>query len=281
MSETMTTIPVHAHRASHKPPTAARRARAALAAEWIKLRSLRAMLVTALGAVVVSIGLAASVCANYASQWPRMSAPDKAAFSPLDTNLQFVVIGAIFVARLGAQVATSEYGNGLIRTTFTATPQRVLVLSAKAVLASMVAFAVSAAVCFAAFFIGQGLLSGHAPHVALGDPGVLGHVLGAVYYLTAAGVIGLFIGALARSAAAAISGIFALMLVLPLLANKLPGGVSVHTVPYLPFNLGWSLWHSAVHASGHVSAGTAVVALAAWVLALGALSAVKLRKRDA
>lgn len=269
-----------AHRVPHRPATAARRARAVLAAEWIKLRSLRSVLATSLLTVCASVGLAASVCANYASQWPRMSSADKAAFNPLDTDIQFVVLAGVFLGVLGALVATNEYGTGLIRATLAATPQRVLVLVAKAVLAGLVAGTVSTVICFTAFFTGQGILSGHTPHVSLGDPGVLGHLLGAVSYLTAAGLIGLFVGSLARNAATAISAVFALMLVLPILVDKLPAdAVTRHSVPYLPFNLGWSLWHSPT--SGHVSGPVALLALACWVLALGVLAAVKLRQRDA
>jgi ABC-2 type transport system permease protein len=264
----------------HKSATAYRRARAVLAAEWIKLRSLRSMLVTPLLAAVVCIGLAVLVCANYASQWPQFDAATKASFDPLNTNLQFVVIGVLVLGVFGALVATNEYGSGLIRTTFAATPQRGVVLAAKTVLAGLIASALSAAICFAAFFTGQGMLSGHTPHVSLGDPGVLGHVLGSVYYLTAVGLIGLFLGVLARKAAAAFSGVFALMLVLPIMVNKLPAdAVTRHTVPYLPFNLGWSLWHSP--RSGNVGEGVAVLALAAWVLVLAAAAAFALRGRDA
>ena len=40
---------------------------------------------------------------------------------------------------LGALVVTNEYGNGLIRTTLAATPQRGLVLATKAVLLALIA----------------------------------------------------------------------------------------------------------------------------------------------
>lgn len=276
-----TTAPASASRVPHKPATAQRRARAVFATEWIKLRSLRSMLITPLLAVVLSVGLAASVCSNYASNWSQVDAASKAAFNPLDTNLQFVIISVLILGVFGALVATNEYvGSGLIRTTLAATPQRGLILAAKAVLVGLIMFVLSAVICFAAFFTGQGLLSGHTPHVSIGDPGVLGHVLGSVYYLTAVGLIGLFLGALVRSAAGAISGVFGLMLVLPFLVDKIPAnGVTRHTVPYIPFNLGWSLWHS--HSGNNVSGGVAVLALAAWVLVLGGGAAFALRGRDA
>ena len=164
----------------------------------------------------------------------------KAQFDPLVINFNFEVLGVLLFGVVGALVATNEYGSGLIRTTLAATPQRGLVLSAKAVLAGLVSFALASVIVFAAFFTGQGILSGaHAPHVSLGDHDVLGHLLGTVYYLTAAGLIGLFTGVLVRSAAAAITGMFGLLLVLPVLADRItPDAVTRHTVPYLPLNLG-------------------------------------------
>jgi ABC-2 type transport system permease protein len=284
MSDTLglgTPARTSAGRVPRRPATAYRRARAVLATEWIKLRSLRSMPVTLLAAVFVSIWLADGVCFNDASNWPRFDAASRAAFDPLDTNLQFVVISMLIFAVFGALVATNEYvGSGLIRTTLAATPQRGMILAAKAVLVGLIGFVLSAVICFTAFVTGQALLSGHTPHVSLADPGVLGHVLGSVYFLTACGLIGLSVGALLRNAAAAISAVFAFMLVLPILVNELPADpVTRHAVPYLPFNLGWSLWHSP--SSGHVSGSVAVLALAAWILVLAAVAALALRGRDA
>jgi ABC-type transport system involved in multi-copper enzyme maturation permease subunit len=267
-------------RMTHPPATAARRARAVLAAEWIKLRSLRSLLVAPLVTAAVCVVLAVTEAASTASRWSGLDAADKAAFNPLDDTFQFVQIAPLFLGVAGALVVTNEYGRGAVRTTFAATPQRGLVLAAKAVLTGLVTSAVSAVVCFTAFFAGQGMLSGRAPHLSLGDPGVLGHVAGSIYYLTATGLIGLFVGTLVRSAAAAVSGTFALMLVLPILLNQLPADpLTRRAVPYLPFNLGWSLWHSP--SPGHVSGGTAVFAVAAWVLGLAALAVLVLRGRDA
>src|SRR5689334_2241723 len=232
--------------AGYPPPAAYRQAGAALAAEWIKLRSLRSMLVTPLLGAVVSIGLADLASKNNAAGWAHLDAVQKAQFDPLSVNFNFVIVGILLFGVLGALVVTNEYGSGLIRTTFAATPQRGLVLAAKAVLAGLISFVLAVVVMFTAFMAGQGVLSaGHAPHVSLGDPGVAGHLVGAVYYLTAAGLIGVFVGVLVRSAAGAIPSMFGLLLVLPLLADRMPqNALTRHTVRYLPSNLGDSLWSS-------------------------------------
>jgi ABC-2 type transport system permease protein len=263
----------------HAPPAVYRRARAALATEWIKLRSLRSMLLTPLLGAVVFIGVADLAVKNNAARWAYLDAVQRAQFDPLDINFNFVTIGILLFGVLGALVVTNEYGSGLIRTTLAATPQRGLLLAAKAVLAGLVSFALAVVITFTAFLTGQGILSGgHAPHVSLGDHGVLGHLVGMVYYMTAAGLIGLFTGVLVRSAAGAITGMFGLLLVLPVLADKItPDAVTRHTVPYLPSNLGDEMLH---HHQG-LSPGAAVAGLAAWVLVLAAVAAFSLRGRDA
>ena len=260
-------------------PSALLRARAALSAEWIKLRSLRSMLVTLLLAAVFCIGYADLLCWRFTLRWHTFDAASKAAFNPLDTNFNDLVIGVLFFGVLGALVVTNEYGNGLIRTTLAATPQRGLFLAAKAALLVPLALVSSAVIIFAAFLTGQGILVGHVPHVTLADPGVLGRVLGAIFYLTAASLIGLFIGVIARSAAAAMTCVFGAFLVLETLLDSLHGGVWQHTVPYLPSNLGNALWLS--HSGSLASPTVAALVLAAYVIVLGVVATFSLRSRDA
>lgn len=277
MSETMQATTASSGR--HAGPSARLRAQAALSAEWIKLRSLRSMLVTPALAAVVCIGYADFLCWRFTQRWHTFDAANKAAFNPLDTNFNVLVIGVLFFGVLGAFVVTNEYGNGLIRATLAATPQRGLILAAKTALLVLIALLSSAVICFAAFLTGQGILVGHVPHVTLADPGVLGRVLGAICYLTAASLIGLFIGVIARSAAVAMTCVFGVFLVLPTLLNSLHGGVWRHTVPYLPSNLGNALWLS--HTGWLARPTVAALGLAAYIVVLGALATFSLRSRDA
>ncbi len=265
--------------AGQAPPRAHRRARAALAAEWIKLQSLRSMRRIPLLGTVACIWLAVGETRSNGTGWAHLDAVQQAQFDPLGTNFNFEVLAVLLFGVLGALVATNEYGTGLIRTTFAATPQRGLVLAAKAVVAGLALFALAVVIVFAAFFTGQAILAGaHAPHVALGDHNVLAHLLGTVYYLTATGLIGLFTGVLVRSAAVALTSMFALLLVLPLLTDRLTAdAVTRHTVPYLPSNLGDEMVH---HHTG-LSPGAAVAGIAAWVVVLAAAAAFSLRRRDA
>jgi ABC-2 type transport system permease protein len=137
--------------AGHAPPAAYRRAGAALATEWIKLRSLRSVLVTPLLGAVASIGLADLAASRNAAGWSHLDAVRRTQFDPLEINFNFVLIGILLFGVLGALVATNEYGNGLIRTTLAVTPQLGLVLAAKAVLAGLAAFALAMVITFTAF----------------------------------------------------------------------------------------------------------------------------------
>jgi len=241
------------------------------------------MLVTPALAAVFCIGLGSAVCSNYVHSWPAASAATKAAFDPLDTNLNFLVIGVLFFGVLGALVVTNEYGHGLIAATLAATPQRGLILAAKTALLTLFALVLSTVIISAVFLSGEGILAGgHLPHVTLAGPGVPGRVLGAICYLTAASLIGLFIGVIARSGAVAMTSVLGVFLVLGTLLDNLPhSDVWRHTVPYVPSNLGDALWLSHPGTSSLASPAVAAAGLAAWVFVLGAAAACSLRLRDA
>jgi ABC-2 type transport system permease protein len=256
-----------------------RRARAVLASEWIKLRSLRSMRATLAGTAVFSVAFSVLACGPVAAHWSAYTAAQRAQFDPTDSSLNNLQLVAVFFGALGALVVTNEYGNGLIRSTFAATPQRGRVLAAKAVLFGVGGLVASTVIVLAAFAAGQAVLSGRAPHASLGDPGVLGHVLGGALYLTLAGLFGVFLGAVARGTAVSVSALFGVFLVLPILANSLPkDALWRHTVPYLPSNLGVSLWHG--HGSLFAAPWAAMVGLLGYVAVLAVVGMVLLRGRD-
>lgn len=262
-----------------RTPSPFPRARAAIAAEWIKLRSLRSIPVTLAVTVVLCIGFADMVCSNNVTNYPTLDAAGRAAFDPLFVNINFVQLGVIFFGVLGALVVTNEYGNGLIRATFAATPQRGLVLAAKTGLLGLVALLASSVTILVAFFTGQAVLSGHVPSLSIGDPDVAGRLAGAICYLTAAGLIGVFIGVLSRSTAIAFTSVFGLFLVLPYLVDNLPHNAAwKHAGPYLPSNAGASLWDG--HVQDLLGTTAAALTLVAYLVVFGAAAAVSLRSRD-
>jgi ABC-2 type transport system permease protein len=211
-----------------------------LTSEWTKIRSVRSTYWTLLAAAGSTIGLSAIVCAVYVAQYAHMSAKDKAGFDPASTSLTGGVLAQLAIAVLGVLVITSEYGSGMIRTTFAAVPQRLTVLAAKATVFAAVTLAVTTSACFIAFFIGQAILGTKGLGVSIGAPHVLRTVVGTGLYLAVLGLLALGLGALIRKTAGAITAVFGMLFVLPVLASLLPSSMSV-IQKFLPSNAGQAI----------------------------------------
>jgi hypothetical protein len=214
-------------------PRRGTRLRATGHSEWIKFRSVRsgpfALVATALTVVVGAWLLAAGNRSSYLAASPA----GQAAFDPVWTVLQGVVLAQLFVGALGVITVTGEYASGLIRGTFVATPQRVQVLAMKALVFTVVVWACCTAMSFVAFFLGQAVLS-PAKHVGIGDAGVLRAVFGGGLYLTLVGLLGMFIGLLLRRTPAALAALFGLLAVLPIVFIEIPGNISSNLAEYMP-----------------------------------------------
>jgi len=112
------------------------RARGAVAAEWIKLRSVRSTYLALAAAAVAAIALGYLVTHYVASSthWATMSPQARATWDPVSYSQGGLAIAQLAFGTLGVLVISSEHATGLIRTTFTATPWRRAVLAAKAAL---------------------------------------------------------------------------------------------------------------------------------------------------
>lgn len=215
-----------------------------LRSEWTKLRSVRSTCWTLAGAALLMLGLGVVVCVRFAQVIPHA---DPGALVPFDatlTSLEGLYLAQIAVGAVGVLVITSEYGTGAIRATFSAVPQRPVVLAAKVVVFGATALVVGEVAAFATFGVGQAILSGTdpgqsgvTPSVSLADPGVLRAVIGAGLYVAAVGLLGLGIGAVIRNTAGALSAFFGLLFGLTAIVDLLPS--SWHAIiPYLPANSG-------------------------------------------
>ena len=257
------------------------RLKATARSEWIKFRSVRSGPAVLLATAVILLAGAWLVCHGYRDGWATMSPGDKASFDPVYNSLIGVILAQLFIGALGVMTVTGEYASGLIRGTFLATPQRAQVIAMKAAIFAVVIWIWSTLLSFAAFFIGQSLLSSPATHVAIGDPGVLTAVFGAGLYLTFVGLLGLFIGVLVRRTPAALAALFGLVLVLPVVCGMISGNLGAQLAEFLPGSAGgeiWKLVHGGAYTLGPWQ-GFAV--LAAYVVAAGAAAFVLVRRRDA
>jgi len=99
-------------------------ARGALAAEWIKLRSVRSTYLTLAAAAVAAVAVGYLVTHSDVTHWATMTAQAKAAFDPVSDSFSGLGLAQLAFGALGVLVISSEYATGLIRTTFTAVPRR-------------------------------------------------------------------------------------------------------------------------------------------------------------
>ncbi|MFK0258965.1 ABC transporter permease subunit [Streptomyces sp. NPDC090445] len=183
----------------------------ALASEWTKLASVRSTLFTlgSLVALVVGIGLLAVF--ELRNTGDTLTPPTAPALFGL-------LIGQVAVMALGVLTITSEYGTGLIRTTFTAAPGRARVLTAKYLVFAGVAFASIAGSVAVVGFASLILLSGPGGR---NSPGEWLHTLAGCAYVTLLGVLGLAVGAMLRHSAGAIAVMLGLVTVPPVLGGML------------------------------------------------------------
>lgn len=105
-------------------------------------------------------------------------------------------------------MTSSEYGTGMIRTTFTASPQRYRVFAAKILVFFAVAFVVSAG---SILLVGLLTSSMHSGPEA-GDLSWGGTVLKGGLYVSLLGVLGLAVGSMLRHSAGAITAMLGIVL---------------------------------------------------------------------
>jgi ABC-2 type transport system permease protein len=181
----------------------------ALAYEWIKLRSVRSMVVTTLATAVVPVAGAVFVAATGSLQDDD---------TVLGGSLTLSVVAQLMAAVVGALVVTGEYGSGTIRTTFAAVPRRATVLAAKAVLITAVMYVLGLVSCTLAYLVGDALLPGGGYAQGEAWPALFG----VAACFAVAGLLGLAVGTLLRHAAGAVTTVIGVLL-LPSLLGPLFG----------------------------------------------------------
>ena len=260
------------------PVSLAVRARDVLASEWTKLRSARSNYLTLLIAGVVTSGATAVVARAIAS---AHGPPPPGPINPLTGSfLAFAEYTVLPVSVLSVLVFTSEYGTGLIRTTFAAVPRRRAVLAAKAAVTGTAALLVGELLAFPAFFLAQAILSGRHRGLSLAQPGVPGAVLAAGLILAACALVGVGLGAIIRHTAGAIVATIAVIYLTAVVCAFLPapwnGRIGRFTLPLAAYQV------VAGHpAAGLLSPALSLLVVAAWPAAILLVATVAITRRDA
>jgi ABC-2 type transport system permease protein len=203
-------------------------------------------------------------------------------FNPTSQSLGGYFLAQLAVGVLGVLVMSSEYSTGLIRATFGAVPQRRVVLGAKAAVFALVTAGVGIVASFAAFFVGQAILSGKGIEAHLGDPGTVRSIVGAGLYLAVIGLLGLGLGTLIRRTAGGIAALVGLVLILPGVVAALPSAWSNAINPYLPSYAGEAVMGaSRMTPDNLLGPWTGFALFCGYTALVGLVAAVILRRRDA
>jgi ABC-type transport system involved in multi-copper enzyme maturation permease subunit len=137
-----------------------------------------------------------------------------------------LIVGLLVVIVVAAMFVTSEYRRGLIRTTFTAIPNRRRVLVAKGLVVGALAFVLSAVVMAVVVPLGQHLLRSHSnfvfPISSLTEARI---VVGASALVGTAAIVVIALSAIVRRPAAAITAGVGVILLPMIVASAAGGGI--------------------------------------------------------
>jgi ABC-2 type transport system permease protein len=258
-----------------------------LAAEWIKLRSLRSTYWAFCVSVVAVVGL--GVNAAYAdvriggTQHPGGEEGFHLggvfdAFGQGSVMVMMLAMGAI-----GAIAVVGEYSTGLIRVTFSAVPARRSVMTAKLAVVTGVAAVFGAVVALLSFGVTQWILSSHYVPVSLGDPGVGRVAVATALTAPLSALVGMAIGTLLRQTAVTVVATVAVLLLVPALTSdrhRLTADLD-HALPLKAWlRLTRVFPGSEAHVSFPWSAGGAWTVYAVWAAVSAALVVGTVHRRD-
>jgi ABC-2 type transport system permease protein len=257
------------------------RFRSVLASEWIKIVSVQSTVWTLVVTVVVGVGLGAIVTSAQAARFSARTLAAQQAFDPTRSSLSGTLFAQLAIGVLAVLIVSAEYSTGTVRATFAAVPRRPEVLAAKALVFSVITFVVGEAVSFAAFLIGQGILSGHTPTASLSDSSALRAVLGAGLYLVVLGLFALGLAAIIHHTSASISAFVGTLFVLPIIAAVLPSSFSDDVSRFLPQQIGTVMTTAVYHGTDPFSAWAGLAILGGYAAAALIAGGILLVRRDA
>jgi ABC-2 type transport system permease protein len=264
--------------ASHAPMH--RQFRDLIAAEWIKLWSVRSTYLALAAALVatptISVGVALGQVGYVQSGQPH--GPFEV--DPMAVTFRGIAVAQLLLGILGALSITGEYGSGLVRTTFSATPQRGRVLVAKATVVAATAVIFGQVLCFGLFLAVQATLARIHHDLGIHHPGVVRAIVGAGVYLAVVTLVGLGIGAIVRHTAAAIAAIVVMFFLIPQVPSALPQPWSTRLADVMPSTAAQEITTLSPRAD-LLSINQSYLLLAAYALFVPVLGVYLVRRRDA
>lgn len=210
-----------------------------LAAEWLKLWSLRSTPWTYAVVLLSVVGFNAGTAYDTYRYWTARDARSRADFVQDGIALQEAFTGnaatilVLAAGAVGAITVTGEYGTGLIRTTFAAVPARRSVMAAKAAVLAAVTTVLGALIAVTSFATTQAILSGRDLGVPFDHPGALRVITASALLLPVGALTGMAIGTLVRHMGTTIVLSVVTLLILPVVftSDRYWSAVVSHTMP--------------------------------------------------
>jgi ABC-2 type transport system permease protein len=251
--------------------------RAALHAEWTKLRTAPGTGWLLLGAAVTTGGV--SALSSAVSNCVRRPC----GLDPAKVSLTGVTVGQAVVAIVAVLVIGNEYATGMMRVTLTALPRRIEVLAAKAAVVTAAVLAAVVPGVAAALLAGRAILPGHGlPALDLGAEPVLRAGIGSVLYLTLVALLSLGVTAIVRSSPAAIGIVLGLLYVFPIVTMAVSDkDVQRHLEQLGPMSAGLSVQATLGLHELPIGPWQGLGVLAGWAATALVVGGVLLHRRDA
>ena len=192
-----------------------------LAAEWLKLRSLRstpwALAISALAIIGANVNAAYADYTNFPGYRADLRGDFLGSalfdsFTDVASQLLMLAIGSV-----GAIMIVSEFSTGLIRTTFAAVPHRRAVMTAKVVVLVAATTGYGLVVSSVSFAAVQAILAGRHAEVAISDPHALRVIAASTLFAPVCALVGLAVGSVVRHSASSIVGTVVVLMLLPIL----------------------------------------------------------------
>jgi ABC-2 type transport system permease protein len=203
----------------------------ALHAEWTKLRTLASTwwLLLAAGALTVVVSAAVAAAYRCSPGAAGGCSPAATGADPAKISLTGVYLGQVIVALLAVLAVGGEYGTGMIRVTLAATPRRMTMLAAKALVVTGWALVAGLAGVAGSLLAGRLILPGHGLSAAngyvvpsLSNGADLRAFGGSVLYLVLIALLALGVTTAVRDSAVAIGLVLGVLYLFTIIASIIP-----------------------------------------------------------
>ncbi|MBM3827518.1 MAG: ABC transporter permease subunit [Actinobacteria bacterium] len=247
---------------------------ATIRSEWIKLRTVRSNVTTAIVATVISLAISL-LSVTFMGE------------SNIDSGtLPGLIVGwgpvaVLLIGVIGVLCITQEYSQGTIRLTLVATPSRLRVYLAKAVVVATVGAALTGAIVLLGNVVGSAIIDARDVPALDSNPDATPAFLAMILMGTVVAMLGMAIGALTRNPPSAIT----ILVLWPLLVEGIVGGLislalDDDVARWMPFQSGLISLSLELPEDGFGRWGS-LGYFAAWVLFVSLIAERSLKRRDA